>query len=230
MTDNRWIRLGGVAGISYVFLAVCAAALPGAPPPADGKATTYQNYFIDHHQALVTQGWMYGLAASLMLIFAVSVRRVLRKSEDGGYFSELFLVGIAAVAGLLLVGMAMQIAVAQRAGELPAEVAFTVGVHFVGVLFGLEGFPIAAAAFAYAYCVFAYHVLPRWTAYFAVLAFTASLVATAGVFFRTGPFCLEGGFAAWAPAVSLALWYLATSVALLRTRDWADSTPRAARD
>jgi hypothetical protein len=56
------------------------------------------------------------------------------------------------------------------------------------------------------------------------------LVATAGVFFRTGPFCLEGGFSAWAPAVSLALWYLATSVALLRTRDWADSTPRAARD
>ena len=200
MTDNRWIRLGGVAGIGYVLLAVVAAALPGAPPPADGKATTYQNYFVEHHQALVAQGWMYGLAAALMLIFAVSVRRVLRKSGDGGYFSELFLVGIAAVAALLLVGMAMQIAVIERAEELPAEVVFTVGVHFVGVLFGLEGFLIAAAAFAYAYCVFASSVLPKWTAYFAVLAFAVSLVATSGVFFRTGPFCLEGGFSAWAPA------------------------------
>jgi hypothetical protein len=96
-------------------------------------------------------------------------------------------------------------------------VVFTVGVHFQGVLIGLWGFIMAATAFAYAFCVFVSGVLPRWTAYLAVLAVAVSLVATAGVFFRTGPFCLEGGFSAWAPAVTTLLWYLGTSIAMLRT-------------
>jgi hypothetical protein len=46
------------------------------------------------------------------LIFAVSVRRVPQKSRDEGYLSELLLIGSAAAAGLLVVAMAMQAAVA----------------------------------------------------------------------------------------------------------------------
>jgi hypothetical protein len=96
----------------------------------------------------------------------VDIRRfgapVLRTSGDGGYLSELFLAGTAAIAGLLVVAMAMQIAVAERAEGLAAEVVFTAGVHFVGVLIGLWGFIIGATVFAYAFCVFAYGVLPRW--------------------------------------------------------------------
>ncbi len=209
--------MGGVAGIAYVLVAIIAALLPGAPPQPDGKATTYQNYLIEH-QSLVAQAWLYSLAAALALMFAVAVRRVLRKSGDGEYLSELFLVGSAATAGLLVVAMAMQAVVTQRAEGLAAEVTYTVGVHFVGVLIGLWGFIVAATAFAYAFCVFAYGALPRWTAYLAVLAFAVNLIATAGVFFRTGPFCLEGGFSAWAPAISGLLWYLGTSIAMLRTR------------
>lgn len=225
MADNRWIRLGGVAGIGYVLVWFVAAAIPGAPPQADGNATTYQNYFIAHQQPLIAQGWLYALAATLMLMFATSVRRVLRRSGDTGYCSELFLAATAAAAGLLLAGMAMQVAFAQRADAIPAEVVFTVGVHFVGVLFGLLGFLIAASAFAYAFCVFAHGVLPRWTAYLAVLTSIVSLISTAGVFFRAGPLCLEGGFSAWAPAVTMVLWYLGASIALLRTPDFADSNP-----
>jgi hypothetical protein len=115
--------------------------------------------------------------------------------------------------------MAMQAVVTQRAEGLAAEVVFTVGVHFVGVLIGLWGFIVAATAFAYAFCVFASGVLPRWTAYLTVLALAVNLIATAGVFFRTGPFCLEGGFSAWAPAISGLLWYLGTSIAMLRAPD-----------
>jgi len=217
MADTRWIRLGGIAGTGFVLVWIIAALLPGAGPRADGKATTYHNYLIAHQHFLVAQAWLYALAAALVLIFAVSVRWVLRKSGDGSYFSELFLAGSAAVAGLLVVAMAMQAAVAQRAEGLTAEVAYTVGVHFVGVLLGLLGFILAATAFAYAFCVFAYGALPRWTAYLAVLSFVVDLIATAGVFFRAGPFCLEGGFSAWAPALSLVLWYLGTSIAMLRT-------------
>jgi len=152
-------------------------------------------------------------------MFAVSVRRILRKSDDGGYLGDLFLVGTTANAALLVVAQAMQLAFAERADSLAAEVVFTVGVHFVGVLIGLWGFIIGTTAFAFAYCVFAHGVLPRWTGYLALLALVVNVVGTAGVFFRTGPFCLEGGFSAWAPAVSTVLWYLGASIAMLRTRD-----------
>jgi hypothetical protein len=215
MRDGRSIRIGAVAGIGFVLIALVAAALPGAPPRPDGKASTYQNYFVEHQGALVTQAWLYALAAPLMLTFAVSVRRILRKAD--GFFSDLFVLGTTAIVGLQVVTYAMQIAFAQTADSLPAGVVFTVGVHFQGVLIGLWGFIMAATAFAYAFCVFASGVLPRWTAYLAVLAVAVSLVATAGVFFRTGPFCLEGGFSAWAPAVTTVLWYLGTSIAMLRT-------------
>ncbi|WP_139825053.1 DUF4386 family protein [Mycobacterium conspicuum] len=227
MTDTRSVRVGGIAGIVYVLVALVAAALPGAPPEADGRAVTYQNYFVAHEHALVTQAWMYAFAAPLMLIFAISVHRVLRKSDDDGYLAGIFLFGTAAVATLLLVTQAIQIAVAQHADAIPADVVFTVGVHFPGVLIGLWGFFMAATAFAYAYCVFAHGVLPRWTGGLAALAFMVSLTATAGVFFRTGAFCLEGGFSAWAPAATTVLWYLGTSIAIVRIRDGAPAVAKS---
>jgi|GEM_PF-6351487 hypothetical protein len=219
MSENRWIRAGAFAGLGFVLIAIVAGALTGAPPQADGKAATYQSFFIAHHDALVVQAWMYALAAPLQLMFAVSVRRILRRSDGGGYLGDLFLVGTTANATLLVVAQAMQLAFAERADGLAAEVVFTVGVHFVGVLIGLWGFIIGATAFAFACCVFAHGVLPRWTGYLALLALFVNVVGTTGVFFRTGPFCLEGGFSAWAPAVSTVLWYLGASIAILRTRD-----------
>jgi hypothetical protein len=219
MPDRPWIRVGAGAGLVFVLIAIVAGALTGAPPQADGKAATYQSFFIAHHDVLVAQAWMYALAAPLQLMFAVSVRQILRKSDGGGYLGDLFLVGTTANATLLVVAQAMQLAFAERADGLAAEVVFTVGVHFVGVLIGLWGFIIATTAFAFAYCVFAHGVLPRWTGYLALLALAVNVFGTTGVFFRTGPFCLEGGFSAWAPAVSTVLWYLGASIAMLRTRD-----------
>lgn len=218
MRDNRSIRLGGIAGLVYVLVAVIAATLTGAPPEANGDAVTYRNFFIANHSELVTQAWMYALAAPLMLVLAVAVHRVLRTSDDSGYLPGIFLLGTAAVATLLLVTQAIQIAVAQHAEGLPAAIVFAIGVHFPGVLIGLWGFFMAATAFAYAYCVFANGVLPRWTAYLAVLALAVNALGTAGVFFRTGPFSIEGGFSAWAPAASTVLWYLGTSIAVIRTK------------
>lgn len=216
MSESRWIRTGGMAGILYVLLAVVAAALPGAPPPADGRAITFQNYLIAHSDALVAQGWLYALAAPLMLMAAVAVRRVLRESPASGYPSEVFLVGIAVVATLLVVAMAMQIVFAQSAARLDTELVYALGAHFGTVLIGLCGFVIALAASAYAYCVLRFGVAPRWTGCLAVLAVAVNLAGTVGVFIKTGAFSMEGGFSAWAPAASFTVWYLGTAIALFR--------------
>lgn len=152
----------------------------------------------------------------MLLMFAVTVRRVLR-SADSHYPGDLFLAGTVIIAALVVVTMAMQIAVAQTAEQLDAEVLFVVGVHFVAVAIGLMGFVVAATAFAYAIAVLHSGRLPRWTAYLAIVASIVNVLGTAGIFVRTGPFAIEGGVTAWAPAMSLVLWYLGVSIAILRS-------------
>jgi hypothetical protein len=223
MPDGRWIRLGGFAGMAYVLVALVGAALTGAPPGAEGGSTAYQNYLIERQDLLVAQAWLYALGAPLLLTFAVSVRRVLRRPEDGGFLSELFVIGQAVIATLLVGAMGMQVAFAQAADAVPAGEIFAVGVHSVAVVLGLAGFITGMTAWAFGFCVFTYGVLPRWTAYLAALAFVMCVGSTAGVFFGTGRFVLEGGLSAWAAAGSTLLWYLGTSVAVLRTPDGADS-------
>jgi hypothetical protein len=216
MQDSRWIRFGGVAGVTYVVTAVVGAALPGAPPPADGRAATYQGYFAEKHDMLVAQGWMYTLGIPLLLMFAVAVSQLLRNANKDKYLGELFLVGVTVMAALLLVTMPMQIAVAQAAERLDAEVIYTVGVHFGAIVVGLWGFVTAMTALAYSVSVFSSTILPRWTAYLAILTSAVCVFSTIGVFFRSGPLSLEGGFGAWAPAATTVLWYLGTSVAMIR--------------
>lgn len=214
--ESRWIRLGGIAGILWVVLALGASALSGPGPEADGRARTYQGYFIAYHDQLVAQGWMYAIGAPLLLMFAVAVRKTMQQSGRADYLSEVFLVGTTVVAAVLLVAMAMQIAFAQSADRIDAEVVYAVGVHFGAVVIGLWGFTVGLTAFAYAYCVFARGAAPRWTGYLAVVALVVNIAGTAGVFVGRGVFSMEGGFSAWAPAASTTLWYLGMSIALVR--------------
>ncbi len=209
--------MGGFAGIAYGAIAILGAALTGAPPGARGTGTAYESYFAENQNLLIAQAWLYALAAPFLLIFAVSVRCVLRRADDGGFLGELFMIGQAVIATLLVGTMGMQAAFAQAAGGLPAAVVSTVGVHFVAVVLGLLGFITGMTAGAFAYCVSAYAVLPRWTAYLAVLASVVSLGSTMGVFVSTGGFVAEGGLLARAAAVATLLWYLGTSFAMLRT-------------
>lgn len=215
MRDSRWMRFGGIAGILYVVVALVAGAITGAAPRADGKAITYQNYFIAKQDLLVAQGWLFPLAVPLLLMFSVAVRRILRQSD--GYLADLFLTAQTAIAALLVVATGLQIAVAQAAHELDSQVVYTIGVHFPAILIAVWGFVTGIAAFAYAFCVFDAGVLPRWTAYIAILALIVCVGSTAGVFVPTGLFSLEGGFTAFAPAASTVLWYVVAAIALIRT-------------
>ncbi len=73
--------MGGIAGILYVLVALVAGALTGAAPTADGRAITYQNYFIAKQDLLVAQGWLFPLAVPLLLMFSVAVRRILNQAD-----------------------------------------------------------------------------------------------------------------------------------------------------
>lgn len=212
MRQTRWIRIGGIAGILYVLIGLVAGVLTGAIPPADGRAITYQNYFIDKQQLLVVQAWLFPFVVPALLMFSVAVRRILHRSDQ--YLSELFLIAQTVIAALLIVTMGLQIAVAQAAASLDAQVVFTMGVHTGAVIIDVFGFVTATAAVAYTVCVVKDGVLPRWTAYPAILAAVVCLLCTGAVFVRTGPFSPES-VPAFAPALATVLWYLSASTAML---------------
>lgn len=214
MNDIRWVRLGGAAGVVYALVSVVAGAITGTPPTADGRSHSYQSYFVEHHASLVIQAWLFPILVPLLLMFSVAVRRLLQPLDT--YASELFMACQTAVAALLVITMGLQIVVVQAAGELDAQVVYTFGVHLGAVVIVLWGFLTATAALSYVYCVFRGSVVPRWTAYIAVLTAIVCVVCTGGVFVRTGAFSVEGGFSAFAPALSTVLWYLCAGVAMMR--------------
>ena len=219
MRDARWTRYGGIAGLLYVVVAVVAGTLTGVPPTTEASDDVFKEFFIEKNDLLVAQAWMYALAAPLLLLFALAVRVILRKSDTVGNLGDLFLVGITVIVGLLLVAMAMQIVIARAADRLDADTVRVFGAGFGLVLIAMWGFVMAAIALAYAIGAFTDGVLPRWTAWLAIVAAIANVVGTVGVFVGSGPFSIEGAFTAWAPALSVTVWVVGTSIALLRIRD-----------
>jgi hypothetical protein len=217
MRERRWDRFGAVAGIAFVLLAVVAAILTGSPPkPADADQV-FKDFFIDKHDQLVTQAWMYALSAPFLLWFATTLRRVLRRVEgDEGYLADLFLVGTTANAALLAAAMAMQVAIASVAERLSPEIVRGLGIDFGAALVALFGFIVAITAFAFAAVVLATSALPRWTAWLAVVALVLNVVGTVGVFADDGAFSIEGGFTVFVPFLATMLWYLGTAIAMLR--------------
>jgi hypothetical protein len=218
MTDGYWTRLGGVAGLLFVLVAVVAGAITGKPPPPQASDAAVKAFFVDKQDLLVTQAWLYALGAALLLWFAVGLRPPLRAATGLRHLSDLFFAGTAVISALLLVAMAIQVVVARAAERLSAGVVRTVGLDFGAVLIALWGFVVATTALAYVLSIRARSVLPRWTAWLAAAAIVLNLAGTVSVFVRSGPFSSEGAFTVWLPALSSSLWYLAVSIAMLRSR------------
>ena len=216
MTDARWKQLGGAAGLGYVLVAVGAASLTGEPPAPGASSAEVRDFVLANRTELMTQGWLYGLGAALMLWFAFAVRQVLREAAAERHLGDLFFVGTAAIAALLVVAMAIQIVVAMSAAHLTAGAVRVVGVDFGLILLGLAGFIVATTAVAYAMCVLTDGALPRWTGWLALVAAAVNLAGTLGIFVHGGPFSIEGVVTAWLPGLSVVLWYLGVAVAMLR--------------
>lgn len=216
---SNWNRSGGAAGIVYVLAAAIAPTLTGQPPGADATNEAVQQFFIDHRGAVVAQAWLYALATVFIFWFALAVRRVLETSPPGRNLGDLFFVGTVAVAALSFVSMSIRIVAAGSADELSPSAVRAIGADFSLVLLALSGFIVAISAIAYAACVIQQGVLPRWTAWLAIIAAAVNLAGTASVFVTDGPLSVEGGLTTLSSVVVIAVWYLGTSISLFSTRE-----------
>ncbi|KDF00798.1 hypothetical protein Y900_018130 [Mycolicibacterium aromaticivorans JS19b1 = JCM 16368] len=225
MDNTRLDRTGGSAGIAFVIATVVAALLTGKPPGPEASNQAVQRFFIDHHNQVVLQGWLYALATGLVIWFAVAVRRLLHTASAGRHLGDLFFVGTVAVAALSFVSMSIRIVAAGAAHELSASAVRAVGADFSLVLLALCGFIVALAATGYVGCVFSQAVLPRWTGWLAVIAAVVNVVGTFSVFLGGGPFSIEGGWGTLLPVAATGVWYLGTSVSLYRAHQTATRDP-----
>jgi hypothetical protein len=229
MTEARWKRLGGVAGIAYVLTTACAAALAGARPAPGASSAEIRAFFVDRPVLLVAQGWLYALGGALLLWFAIAVRRVLGSVPAGRRLGDLFFIGTAVIVGVSLVAMSIQIVVVKAAPRLSPEAVRVVGFDFVLAQFLLSGFVVATAALAYAVCVITHGVLPRWTGWLAIVAAVLNVAGTFAVFVANGAFPIEGQLAVWLPGLSTVVWYLGTAIGLLRVNRRDTAAERALR-
>jgi hypothetical protein len=208
-------RVAGIAGI-VAFGLIAITGVFVAPmwdtPDTASTASEIAAYYDEHRSSTLTAIFLYGLAMTLFLVFAVGVWRRLQDAEGlGGFVSTVFAFAVVAMTALIFAGFVPVWVLAYRAPDLAA--ARSLHDLSFGVL-AMSGFPTALALVAYAALVERAR-LSIWTAWLAWIAAVAHVVIAGSVFAEEGFFALEGDGIVWIPG-TLFVWMLVTSIALLR--------------
>jgi hypothetical protein len=205
-----WERLTYASGALFVVLLIVAAVLfPMAPSATDTSATHYAAWLVDHHDAVLGQAYLRGLAAVVQLVFIGGLASLLwRRSGTRPLPLLLFGAGLLHT-GILFVsnGALATAAIAARAGVDDSSLR-TVGV-FSDTVLTLEAFAEAVLFATAAALLLRTRAVPRWLGWFSFLGVPLAFVDAAG--FLGSPVEFIGMLALFFSLV----WFLALSVALL---------------
>jgi hypothetical protein len=220
-----WQRWAAIAGVAYVVLQIIMTVLffvGGAPPPLADTAR-WAAYAERDAGPLLWIGFVNGLSYTVLLVFAVGVRRVLAAfGEAGDIFGEVFY-GAAILAILTnLVGGSLIGAVGLDAASRPEPSALRALYEGGGSLIGVFAlFPLALMLIAGAAGFQQRAVFPRSLVWIGYAAGVLSLAATPALFGGSDPTDLYSatGVAGLAMGLlPLVIWVTAVSIALWRQR------------
>ncbi len=201
MADRRVQRtaLVPLTGVLFVVLTLASFIIGGEPPDADDPARKVVEFWSDHEGQAIVGSLLAGLAAVSLIFFAASVRRALRRGEDGtGVLS------VAALAGGIVAatGIATDAAIRFALGDL-AEDIDPIAVQTLNALWADFFFPMvvgfATLILATSLAALRTRVIPVW------LAWVGFLICV--VFFT------PAGFVAFLVS---GLWFVIASVLLWR--------------
>jgi hypothetical protein len=212
MTQARWLRVGGIAGIVFVVLVwayvLWAPLFVSTPePPFDGPAKDWLAYAQATRSAGFIGAPLITVALFAFLLFAVSLSIKLRPRDGGPNVpSTLVLLMAGLMIGLFMVEGGVGLAASFRVADLTAASA--------GLLYGLNnglfvmtwlaiGGLLAAAGVG----GLTSHTLPAWLSWPAPFIGIAFVVAAA----------LPLTFVWFAPYVLFYIWVIAAGVVLIRT-------------
>ena len=151
-------------------------------------------------------------AVSLWFVFGAGVWLRLRQARaTESLASACFAVGLVGFLTLLLAGFTVFFVLVYRDAEV-ADPRFLYDLTFA--LLAMSGAPTALALGSYAALVLRDDVLPRWTAWLAVIGAAAHVALLGSLVVTEGYFSLEGQVITAFPATLFA-WIIATGVAMV---------------
>jgi hypothetical protein len=200
MPERSLARFAPLTGAAFVVLTAIAFIVAGEPPDFDAPASEVIEFYRDHEGANVFGSVLLGLTSVLLIFFSASVRRALRRSEDGsGVLSAAaFGSGIVAATGFAT-GAAIHFALTEFANSDGITPGAVQALNALDVNFFFPfGVGIAALVLATGLAALRTRVIPIWLAWVAVVLFVVSFTPIGFV-----GFLLSG---LWIIVVSILLW------------------------
>lgn len=111
--QQRWERLLPLAGVAFTVLMVAGAAAFPMPPGGDVSPASKPAWLAAHHNAVIAQSYLRGLAALAFIALAVAAAGACRRAlPERSTLPALALVGGAFTGGLLLIAQGVGLAAA----------------------------------------------------------------------------------------------------------------------
>ncbi len=198
MERSRWERLAPLSGVLFVALLVASFVISGEPPDSDEGISEVLEYWRDDDSKVIASAILGVYALIAFLWFLGALRSALRAAEGstGRLSATAFAGGIVLAAGAA-VGLAIQYAAAESAGDVPSQVTQTLSVlnaeYFIPFPVGLGVLLLATAV-----ATIRHGPLPKWMGWIALVLGIAAITPAGFVAFL--------GFLPWVVVASILLY------------------------
>jgi hypothetical protein len=209
VAQRNFQRLAPLTGVLFVVLTVVSFLIEGEPPDVDDPAREVVEFYSDNEGQTIAAALVAALGAVALLFFAASLRRAIRRNEEGaGVLSVAALAGGIVAATGIATDSALRFMLADAADEKSIDPA---ALQALNVFWSDFFFPmvvgLATLILATGLAALRTRVVPTWLAWVGFVIFV--------VFFTPAGFVAFLVSALWIVIVSAILWRreMASSVA-----------------
>jgi hypothetical protein len=194
MRRDWWTPLTGVA---FLIVVIVGFTIAGEPPDADSPVQEIVDHYVDDKDSIMVGAILTGIAGTLLLFFAGSLRSTLRAAEGpGGVLSAVAFAGAIVLAVGAAIDGTISFALAEQADDIdPTAVQALQALwdnDFLPLAVGTQVFLLAAGL-----SIVRHRALPAWLGWVAILLGLISVTPIGFAGFLGG--------AAWIAIVSVLL-------------------------
>lgn len=198
MPNENVTRLAPLTGVLFVVLTVVSFLVGGEPPDNDAPAREVVDFYSDKEGQTILGAILASLGAVALIFFAASLRRALRRGEQGiGVLSVAALAGGIVAATGIATDAALRFILADGADDITPAAMQTINALWAGFFFPMV-VGIGALVLATSLAAIRTRVIPVWLAWIGIVIFV--------VFFTPAGFVAFLVSALWIAVVSILLW------------------------
>jgi hypothetical protein len=215
------IRNGAIAGIVGAIVTVVAGLITGAPPSPDDPVAEFRDFMIDKRSTIRWQFVLFALGLILIVWFFAAFSTLMSRGETPTAFTLLPVIGTMGLMGVAFGGGASYAAVVWRgpAGFDHSELQAAYDANnLAGAFLSIAAVVIMLAAAA---LIMRSALLPKWLAWFAVVAAVVNAISVLGVLFDPDQTALAPGGAFTIIGLVVTMAWILTAGVLMYNADSA---------